>query len=479
MMRPGLALAALCLAALALPFVVPVPQGGPSAPVASTGGDGFDHAQHAGLFPVCSGCHAGVEREGTALYPTPQQCAACHDGQRQPTVDWVPPTPAAGRLAFDHVEHASALTAAGDTPMECQGCHATAGATRRMEVAAATADDCAACHFDEAGGHLASLGECQQCHLPITQATGLALAEVSAQPAPPTHEADDFLSTHGDLARAFTAACATCHARADCEVCHYNAGSLAVIGSLGEDERVSQLAARRAPSWPRPGSHDEAGFARSGHAALARAELASCGNCHVQAQCRDCHTSSGEAGRLVAQLPAGDDRPGEGRPRWHPAGYAQLHGPDARTDLASCQSCHSDQSCRDCHAPSGDGSFHGTDFVARHGREAWSQGDDCSRCHSTEGFCRDCHAGQGLAQASRGGFGYHDASPIWLLQHGAAARRAMDSCASCHAQPDCLRCHSQGGGWGVNPHGPGFDARAQHAANAATCRLCHLVDPLR
>jgi hypothetical protein len=72
---------------------------------------------------------------------------------------------------------------------------------------------------------------------------------------------------------------------------------------------------------------------------------------------------------------------------------------------------------------------------------------------------------------------FHSGQPMWVLSHGTAARMGMEACASCHRQSDCVRCHSASGGWGVNPHGAGFEADARAARNSASCNWCHLTRP--
>ena len=57
--------------------------------------DGFPHERHAGLFPTCVGCHAGVESGDTArmVSITPEECANCHDAVELPAVAWDGPSP--------------------------------------------------------------------------------------------------------------------------------------------------------------------------------------------------------------------------------------------------------------------------------------------------------------------------------------------------------------------------------------------------
>ena len=74
---------------------------------------------------------------------------------------------------------------------------------------------------------------------------------------------------------------------------------------------------------------------------------------------------------------------------------------------------------------------------------------------------------------------FHDAQPVWLLRHAQAARQGLESCTSCHSQKDCLQCHSQLGAFGINPHGPDFDAARVQKRNPLICFACHVSDPLK
>jgi len=159
-------------------------------------------------------------------------------------------------------------------------------------------------------------------------------------------------------------------------------------------------------------------------------------------------------------------------PRVHAAGFERAHQASGARDVG-CLGCHERSSCDQCHATLQAGGFHEPNFLAQHGPAAYGNDVACSSCHSTERFCRDCHSGTGRAGEGRSNVAFHTASPLWLLGHGQAARQSLEGCASCHAQSDCTRCHSSQGGWGVNPHGTGFNATRLKEANRLTCLRCH------
>jgi hypothetical protein len=164
----------------------------------------------------------------------------------------------------------------------------------------------------------------------------------------------------------------------------------------------------------------------------------------------------------------------------HPDGFTRTHGPTAASGRLDCAGCHAQRFCTSCHQGGGERRYHQVNFVARHASTAYARETSCASCHNTETFCRSCHQQSGLAGAgtSRRAGAAHGAQPLWLLQHGQAARQGLESCAGCHQQTDCLRCHSTVT-QRVNPHGPDFNPRRMQARSKIVCGYCHLTDPLK
>lgn len=496
---------------------------------------GFPHERHAKLFPTCLGCHVGIASgDSAAMFPSPAQCARCHDGTLESKVSWTGPTPMPTNLEFSHVAHERESIAHGDT-LACRACHTPAD--RRdtwMAVTAARPRVCFQCHAHGPTEHFAAGNVCTTCHVPLVQARALSDSAIAAFPHPPSHERPDFLTSHAPRDASAEAQCATCHARESCERCHVNAGLLGAVTRLERDPRVARLAASRPAVYPVPASHRSASWAYD-HAGAAHRQTASCANCHAQPSCTACHIGSG-ARSTIAKLPraepgkaqgvvirhVGPSSPGEPQASAAPrppsiasawpaptaaAGsggaelaadtgavverdsgrvhYVRVHWPDfVRTHgtLASsgqmrCASCHEQRFCTNCHEGETRRNFHPANFIARHAVEAYGRESDCARCHNTEAFCRSCHVGSGQATRNPRHAAFHTGQPLWLLQHGQAARQSLESCASCHQQRDCLRCHSALGG-NINPHGPSFDPKRMASRNKIVCRVCHLGDPL-
>jgi hypothetical protein len=122
--------------------------------------------------------------------------------------------------------------------------------------------------------------------------------------------------------------------------------------------------------------------------------------------------------------------------------------------------------------------YHPSNFLERHASASYNRNLECANCHDASRFCRACHEQRGMGTSGRLQAGFHDAQPLWLLNHGKPARQGLETCASCHKQTDCMQCHSSIGSFRISPHGPGFDARRVQARNQRLCFACHLSDPL-
>jgi hypothetical protein len=242
------------------------------------------------------------------------------------------------------------------------------------------------------------------------------------------------------------AQCATCHSRDSCARCHVNAADVAAINQLQPDARVAAMLRGRAATYLTPDDHRADGWARS-HGRAAEAGTRRCAACHAQSSCTVCHT--GNIGQsVIRRLPDGPSgTPGvqlvlprrvsrvEGRlavpaalaqvhtvvgwpdtvrtgqraiVRPHPEGFATRHAASAASGRLTCEGCHTQQFCSDCHAGESRRRFHPANFVARHAPESFARDTECSACHNTEVFCRGCHQSQGLSSAGQRGGSYHN-----------------------------------------------------------------------
>ncbi|NOT07411.1 MAG: cytochrome c3 family protein [Gemmatimonadales bacterium] len=437
----------------------------------------FDHPSHAKLFVTCTSCHVGTEEAGAALLPTPESCAACHDGTVHRRTDWRPRVgPRPSNLRFDHVGHATVRRERGDTAQSCADCHAER-TNPWMTIRGPSAPQCLSCHRVEAEHLTVPDTTCATCHLPLARADALTRDRIARFPAPPTHRAPVFMRTGGHGVQAKSAqSCSTCHARDFCAACHVNAPETPAIQALAPDPRSLAIPHQ----LKAPVGHADRTFERA-HGAAAGKAGAACGTCHTKESCFACH--SGEAPRPVLGLHQAGPGRGAGAattrrpPTNHVAGWEGRHGPVASAAMRTCTSCHIRDSCLECHRPDAsrrDG-YHPSGYLTRHPADAYNRTGSCSDCHNQGEFCQSCHKQSGLSSRRTllGPGGYHDGNRQFGLGHGQAARQALESCASCHVERECLTCHSVVRGRGFSPHGPGFDPARLLRKNPQLCIACH------
>lgn len=111
--------------------------------------EAFPHDSHDHLFPLCQGCHDVRSSPSPALYPSPEQCEACHDGEQASRVAWSPPDPVA---AYDHPSH----EAAAGVTLACTDCH---GRDAGLDTGSMPTS-CDRCHDD----HHGASARCRACH---------------------------------------------------------------------------------------------------------------------------------------------------------------------------------------------------------------------------------------------------------------------------------------------------------------------------
>lgn len=444
----------------------------PAARAAAQAADSFPHARHGSVFTACESCHAGIGGADTTGYlPSPDLCATCHDGSLVRRVNWTPHRRATN-LRFTHAAHPE---------LPCAMCHSATDTAAFMEVGRALPQRCLICHAPDAPSHLAQ-ATCRPCHGALGDARGVLAAGIARFPQPPSHDSTWVFRHRADASGEPGATCATCHAREFCAACHVNAASVEPIRNLPTDERVAALVRGRRVTYRAPATHQSSGFTRT-HGALAGTTAAGCANCHARESCLTCHREQ-ERVRPVALLPRRSRGGARGvdltglRPRDHAPDFALRHRTAAAVGDAVCSRCHASSFCASCHAGASSPGFHGANFVERHSESAYVRDNDCAACHQTEAFCAACHRTTGQSRASTSRGRYHDAQAAWVFGHGGVARRAIETCAGCHAQSFCLQCHSASRGWRVSPHGPGFDP-GQANTSPGMCRYCHESGPPR
>jgi len=157
--------------------------------------------------------------------------------------------------------------------------------------------------------------------------------------------------------------------------------------------------------------------------------------------CRSCHaTAAGFADCAVCHSPSETLLPFT-----HVKSWLWFHGADARVEGASCGGCHTEGGCQECHA--GDNvrpRSHGLGFAFGHALEARGRETACASCHEEAAFCVSCHIAERVLPdnhsradwvLSKGG------------RHAEEALFDIESCVACHGEaggsPICADCHGR------------------------------------
>ena len=319
----------------------------------------FDHARHAKVFVGCNTCHAGIEQASGPVFPPASACASCHDGTVLPRVPWQPRVgPRISNLHFSHATHSVGRRQRGDTTGTCTDCHAERG-SGWMQVRAPSAPQCVACHTAGAGSHLSVPDSaCATCHLTLARATSLPASRVARFPTPASHRAAGFMGSAGHGAEARRGAAGAVVAKS-CATCHARDFCAACHVNAPELKAIQALEPdQRSLVLPHllkaPASHAAKGF-ESGHGVTAARNPASCQTCHTRESCLTCH-QSGAPASVLAMYAAGPGRaPGaqttRRAPATHIAGWGTRHGNVASASMRTCTSCHARSECLTCHKP--------------------------------------------------------------------------------------------------------------------------------
>lgn len=224
-----------------------------------------------------------------------------------------------------------------------------------------------------------------------------------------------------------------------CEVCH-DVTAKETCGQCHSDPEKPLPSARRtsvAQRFPH-----EAHLAQGMECGACHA-IDAAGEAHLPAKaaCRTCHaTASGGSDCAVCHAGSEPLRPASHTPSW-----VSFHGVEARVDQASCGNCHTQSECQDCHA--GDNvrpRVHPLNFAFDHALAARGNELECATCHEDRGFCGGCHATQNVIPQDHSRADWVLSSGG---RHAEEGTFDIESCMACHDEgtsaPTCAPCHGE------------------------------------
>jgi c(7)-type cytochrome triheme protein len=295
--------------------------------------------------------------------------------------------------------------------------------------------ECASCHPNAATSKLSSDGlasshdACQSCHEEeLTSTCNYCHTEEADKISPSVAAPRDVIFSHQQHLAMKDVDCKTCHAGVD-EAEDVSMVALpAMTGCMtchNEQKATSTCEACHKNFVAfLPDDHKKSDF-RKNHRDLARlGELGqSCQTCHTETFCQQCHQSAG--------LKAFGTR-------------------DLMTDPRS------KTSTRDGSAQMIQQNIHDLNYKFTHGIDAKSRQAECASCHSQQTFCVQCHETGGNITQVRFKPASHLVAGFTTLGlgsggglHAKEAKRDIENCLSCHnvegQDPTCLTCHTESG----------------------------------
>lgn len=348
------------------------------------------------------------------------------------------------RVRFSHRVHLS-------EGMQCVQCHTRITSSKvSAQNDLPTGEACDACHGDQHPQTAETSRHCADCHTHVEEQRVTATSSISAPTLEFSHAAHldrgaACSDCHGDFSDVGLATirhlpreadCMRCHdgkqASQRCSTCHPSGSDGRLLTAIGDDPVADALIPRGKSAW---GAEHDLAFVQD-HAGIAKSNPELCATCHDESSCQDCH--------------AGPIRP----LRLHAADYVNGHAVDARAATQDCSSCHSLQvDCRGCHTRIGvsdsddEGQFgvgsslrfHPDDWAGPpgslqgHAMAAQRNIATCTSCHG-EDTCLACHA---TTEAASPGL---DVSP-----HGPGfANSKRCTTLEAHNHRVCLKCHAPG-----------------------------------
>lgn len=159
--------------------------------------------------------------------------------------------------------------------------------------------------------------------------------------------------------------------------------------------------------------------------------------------CVSCHQISADAGYCYTCHGAKEDLlPADHRMLT----WKTVHGIESQQSLPNCVTCHTVQSCSECHEGDNlDHKVHPLNYQYNHGIHATANKTNCFTCHEEQASCNSCHRDQMVLPKSHAFANWSNGTDGG--KHARAARMDLDTCISCHSdnygEPVCAQCHQK------------------------------------
>jgi len=109
--------------------------------------------------------------------------------------------------------------------------------------------------------------------------------------------------------------------------------------------------------------------------------------------CHFCHYNPTSGNIAPRECSICHINPGDVQPKNHNFNWMEKHAIFSKSDLKSCENCHSQSFCNDCHKRRDIPTMrvHDRNFRFIHGIEARANPNSCGKSHQEQSFCQTCH----------------------------------------------------------------------------------------
>ena len=109
--------------------------------------------------------------------------------------------------------------------------------------------------------------------------------------------------------------------------------------------------------------------------------------------CHFCHYNTVSGNIAPGDCKICHINPRDVQPNNHNFNWMEKHAVFSKSNLKSCENCHSQAFCNDCHKRRDIPTMrvHDRNFRFIHGIEARANPNSCGKCHQEQSFCQTCH----------------------------------------------------------------------------------------
>ncbi len=212
----------------------------------------------------------------------------------------------------------------------------------------------------------------------------------------------------------------------ECNTCHLDVDNIEIIPN---PEREIKFNHKR-HSFSKSEEGEEKFTCTFCHKGLEKVDYATKSNLPIMVTCDKCHNG------IKASADCNYCHTKQVKPKEHNEQWEHKHALEARVNLSSCESCHQQDICLDCHYQKNiEPISHDNNYYYTHATDAKLHTTECYLCHLQEDYCQRCHIEEMTMPLN------HSISEWRHKDHKYDAEDDIRNCTICHNESFCSKCH--------------------------------------